>query len=188
MPLISSRTTLIHCPVHANMPSVSLTTTQLSKYFNRPISDISWGITAVLMLRSAGSIIFGIASDRWGRKWPFIVNMLLFIVLELGAGFAQTWPQFMACRALFGVGECLRSTLVRSLTQQPWVDCLEMPPPPRWKIVRMRRAELSQDCSSKDTLWDTCSRPLWLVVWSTRRLMDGGLFTGFVLLPSATTN
>ena len=37
----------------------------------------------MLMLRSAGSIIFGIAADRYGRKWPFILNNVLFIILEL---------------------------------------------------------------------------------------------------------
>lgn len=40
-------------------------------------------IFQVLMFRSVGSIIFGIAADRYGRKWPFIINNLLFIVLEL---------------------------------------------------------------------------------------------------------
>lgn len=55
------------------------------------------------MLRSVGAIIFGIAADRWNRKWPFVVNMLLFIVLELGAGFSQTWKQFLATRALYGI-------------------------------------------------------------------------------------
>ncbi len=35
------------------------------------------------MLRSVGSILFGIAADRYGRKWPFVVNNVLFIVLEL---------------------------------------------------------------------------------------------------------
>ncbi len=45
----------------------------------------------------------GIAADRYGRKWPFIVNNILFIVLELGTGFCQTYKQFLACRALFGV-------------------------------------------------------------------------------------
>lgn len=55
------------------------------------------------MLRSVGAVIFGIASDRWGRKWPFIVNNILFIVLELGTGFCQTYKQFLACRALFGI-------------------------------------------------------------------------------------
>ena len=55
------------------------------------------------MLRSVGSVAFGVASDRWGRKWPFIVNQVLFIVLELGTGFCQTYKQFLACRALFGI-------------------------------------------------------------------------------------
>ena len=48
-------------------------------------------------------ILSGIASDRYGRKWPFVVNNILFIVLELGTGFCNTYPQFLACRALFGV-------------------------------------------------------------------------------------
>ncbi|KAI1026571.1 hypothetical protein LB505_000648 [Fusarium chuoi] len=63
--------------------SVSLTVTSLSKTFDKSKTDITWGITLVLMFRSVGSIAFGIASDRYGRKWPFVVNNLLFIVLEL---------------------------------------------------------------------------------------------------------
>ena len=34
---------------------------------------------------------------------PFIVNNLLFIALELGTGFTQTYSQFLAVRALFGI-------------------------------------------------------------------------------------
>lgn len=55
------------------------------------------------MFRSVGSIAFGLAADRYGRKWPFVINNLLFIVLELGTGFCQTYKQFLACRALFGI-------------------------------------------------------------------------------------
>lgn len=32
-----------------------------------------------------------------------MVNNILFIALELGTGFCQTYKQFLACRALFGV-------------------------------------------------------------------------------------
>lgn len=35
------------------------------------------------MFRSVGAILFGIAADRYGRKWPFIVNNILFVALEL---------------------------------------------------------------------------------------------------------
>lgn len=83
--------------------TVSLTVADLATQFNKTTADITWGITLVLMFRSVGSTIFGIAADRYGRKWPFIVNNILFIVLELGTGFSQTYSQFLAVRALFGI-------------------------------------------------------------------------------------
>jgi SHS family lactate transporter-like MFS transporter len=48
--------------------------------------------------------VFGIFSDRFGRKWPLVFNLALIAVLELGAGFAQTFKQFLAVRSLFGIG------------------------------------------------------------------------------------
>lgn len=83
--------------------TVSLTVEDLAETFGKTKTDITWGITLVLMLRSIGSIIFGLAADRWGRKWPFVVNNVLFIVLELGTGFVGTYNQFLGVRALFGI-------------------------------------------------------------------------------------
>jgi len=70
--------------------TVSLTVSALAKEFDRSKKDITWGITLVLMLRSVGAIGFGLAADKWGRKWPFIINNLLFIILELATGFMTT--------------------------------------------------------------------------------------------------
>lgn len=83
--------------------TVSLTVEDLADTFGKETTQITWGITLVLMFRSVGSIIFGVAADRYGRKWPFVINNLLFIALELGTGFCQTYQQFLACRALFGI-------------------------------------------------------------------------------------
>jgi MFS family permease len=68
--------------------TVSLTVSNLATTFGKSATDITWGITLVLMFRSVGSILFGIAADRYGRKWPFIVNNILFIVLELVSSWA----------------------------------------------------------------------------------------------------
>lgn len=83
--------------------TVSLTVSDLAETFDKSAKDITWGITLVLMFRSVGAILFGLAADRYGRKWPFIFNNVLFIVLELGTGFCQTYSQFLAVRALFGI-------------------------------------------------------------------------------------
>ncbi|KAK6349435.1 hypothetical protein TWF696_005719 [Orbilia brochopaga] len=55
------------------------------------------------MLRSVGAITFGLASDRYGRKWPYIFNNILFIVFELATGFVNTYHQFLGVRACFGI-------------------------------------------------------------------------------------
>ena len=55
------------------------------------------------MLRSVGALISGFFSDRYGRKWPMIVNLGFFIVLELGSGFCQNLQQFLAVRSLYGI-------------------------------------------------------------------------------------
>jgi len=56
-------------------------------------------INASLLLQ----VIFGILSDRFGRKWPLVINLLLCASLELGAGFVSTFSQFLALRSLFGI-------------------------------------------------------------------------------------
>lgn len=54
------------------------------------------------MFRPLGAAIFGLAADRFGRKWPFIINNVLLIIFELATGFCKTYQQFLAVRALFG--------------------------------------------------------------------------------------
>ncbi|CAG8097883.1 unnamed protein product [Penicillium salamii] len=99
--------------------TVSLTITEISESFGVSYSDVSWvcipasvisrkltsrkGMTVTLMLRSVGAIIFGVLADRYGRKWPMITNLFLFIILELCSGFCQTLPQFLGVRALYGI-------------------------------------------------------------------------------------
>lgn len=59
--------------------------------------------TVTLMLRSVGALIFGTIADRYGRKWPMIINLGLFVILELAAGFCTTLSQFLAVRSLYGI-------------------------------------------------------------------------------------
>jgi MFS transporter, SHS family, lactate transporter len=83
--------------------TVSLTVPDLAETFGKTNTDITWGITLVLMLRSVGAITFGVAADRYGRKWPFIINNVLFIILELATGFCTTYESFLGVRSLYGI-------------------------------------------------------------------------------------
>ncbi|KAI0769936.1 MFS general substrate transporter [Fomes fomentarius] len=83
--------------------SVSLSVTRLGAQFNRDTHDITTAITLTLLFRSVGAVVFGIISDRFGRKWPLVANLLLIAVLELGSGFVTTFSAFLGVRSLFGV-------------------------------------------------------------------------------------
>ncbi|TMW66721.1 hypothetical protein Poli38472_014033 [Pythium oligandrum] len=83
--------------------TVSMTLEDLAESFGKTKTDITWGISVTLMLRAVGSTLFGIAADRYGRKWPFVVNNIMFIVLEIATGFCNSFEVFMVVRALFGI-------------------------------------------------------------------------------------
>lgn len=88
--------------------TVSLCITEISEDFGVENSAVSWGITVTLMLRSLGALIAGSLSDRFGRKWVMIANLALFIVFELGSGFAQNLSQFLGVRVSTTIYRWLR--------------------------------------------------------------------------------
>jgi MFS family permease len=75
-------------------------------------------ITLTLLFRTVGAVFFGVFSDRFGRKWPLVFNLLLVSVLELGAGFVQTFRQFLVLRSLFGARSICRVAVFENL-----IDC-----------------------------------------------------------------
>jgi MFS family permease len=83
--------------------ALSIQQVKLHKYYNTSITNISTAITLTLLLRSVGAAIFGLAGDKWGRKWPMVANMIVLGVLQIATIYSATFQQFLAVRALFGL-------------------------------------------------------------------------------------
>ncbi|ODQ77549.1 hypothetical protein BABINDRAFT_41397 [Babjeviella inositovora NRRL Y-12698] len=83
--------------------SVSLNASAIAKSLDVSVKDITWGITLVLMLRSVGSIAFGLWGDRYGSKYPLITCLGILIVIQIGTGFINSYKQFLGVRAIFGI-------------------------------------------------------------------------------------
>ncbi|KAJ1553403.1 hypothetical protein HK096_007982, partial [Nowakowskiella sp. JEL0078] len=66
-------------------------------------SVITSAITLTLLLRPVGALIFGLLADRFGRRWPLMIDVLLYSALELASGFAPDLNSFLIIRTFFGI-------------------------------------------------------------------------------------
>lgn len=83
--------------------ALSIQTVKLAKYYKTTNTNISTAITLTLLLRSVGAAIFGLAGDKFGRKWPMVINMLVLGALQIATIYSVTFNEFLAVRSLFGL-------------------------------------------------------------------------------------
>ena len=57
-----------------------------------------------LVMRPVGALIFGLMTDRYGRRIPLMTNVVFFSVVELACGFSPNLTFFLVMRALYGIG------------------------------------------------------------------------------------
>jgi SHS family lactate transporter-like MFS transporter len=71
--------------------------------FHTTKTAVSYATTLTLACRPIGAFLFGLAADRWGRRVPLMIDVLLYSFLEVLTGFAPNLRTFLILRALFGV-------------------------------------------------------------------------------------
>jgi MFS transporter, SHS family, lactate transporter len=77
---------------------------QVAADFHRPVDSIAFTLTASLLMRPVGAVLFGLMADRWGRRLPLILDIIFYSVVEVLSGFAPTYRVFLILRLLYGVG------------------------------------------------------------------------------------
>ena len=77
--------------------------TAIGKTFQVSDKTVALALTATLAFRPVGAFLFGLIADRYGRRLPLTLNLVLFAIVELSTGFAHSFAQFLLIRAIFGV-------------------------------------------------------------------------------------
>ncbi|KAG0936171.1 hypothetical protein G6F57_008094 [Rhizopus arrhizus] len=83
--------------------SVSLSATRIAATYGVTPSAVTSAITTTLMLRPIGALIFGALADKFGRRWPLMIDILLFSIINMASGFAPNLSTFIGLRAIFGI-------------------------------------------------------------------------------------
>jgi len=76
----------------------------IGKDFHKSIPEIALAITASLATRPIGAFIFGLLADRYGRRLPLMLDVLLYSAVEVASGFAPSYSVFLVLRLLYGIG------------------------------------------------------------------------------------
>ncbi|CAB4473130.1 major facilitator superfamily protein [Rhizophagus irregularis] len=71
--------------------------------FQMEPSVITGSITVTLCFRPLGAAIFGLLADRYGRRYPLMIDIILYSSMELASGFAPNFTVFIILRAIFGI-------------------------------------------------------------------------------------
>ena len=72
--------------------------------FNKTIPEMALTLTASLVMRPVGALIFGLMADRFGRKGPLMITIIFYSVMEILSGIAPTYRVFLLLRLLYGIG------------------------------------------------------------------------------------
>jgi len=76
----------------------------VAKDFHVTVPAVAFTLTASLATRPIGAFVFGLMSDRWGRRVPLMLDILFYSLMEVLSGLAPSYRTFFTLRLLYGVG------------------------------------------------------------------------------------
>jgi SHS family lactate transporter-like MFS transporter len=76
----------------------------LREVFNVSLPEMALVVTATGLAKVVGTVAFGAAADRFGRKLPFMIAVIWFSVFCGLSGLAWSYVSFLLLRILFGIG------------------------------------------------------------------------------------
>ena len=76
----------------------------VARDFHVSLVEMAATITASLAMRPVGAFFFGLLADRFGRRWPLMLDIVFFSIVEILSGLAPNYKVFFVLRLLYGIG------------------------------------------------------------------------------------
>ena len=87
----------------------------MTGFFHTTSSQVQLGLTASMIGLATGQLFFGPFSDKYGRRFPLIVAMCLFLLSTLGCIYSDTIMQFVGWRLVQGMAGAGGIVISRSI-------------------------------------------------------------------------
>ncbi|QJD97615.1 multidrug effflux MFS transporter [Mucilaginibacter robiniae] len=78
----------------------------IAKYLHTSVAEVSLSLSSFFVGISAGQLLYGPLLDRFGRKKPLLIGLVLYIIASVGCISAKTIEMLIALRFLQAIGSC----------------------------------------------------------------------------------
>lgn len=78
----------------------------IAKDLNTTVANVAMTLSSYFIGISAGQLLYGPLLDRYGRKKPLFIGLLVYIAASLGCVFVQDIDTFIGLRFIQAVGSC----------------------------------------------------------------------------------
>lgn len=91
---------------------------KIAHYYQTDLKAVQFSISTFLAGFAIGQLFWGTISDRYGRKWPTILSLLLFITATLACIYAVTIEQFWIARFFQAFAGCAGVVIARAIVNE----------------------------------------------------------------------
>ncbi|MFG2296527.1 Bcr/CflA family multidrug efflux MFS transporter [Streptomyces sp. NPDC048603] len=98
---------------------------QVTTALNSPAATIQLTLTACLAGMAVGQLVIGPMSDKWGRKRPLLVGMVMYVLATAVCAFAPTAEMLIGFRLLQGLAGSAAIVIARAVVRDLY-DGVEM--------------------------------------------------------------
>src|SRR4029079_15685982 len=92
----------------------------IAREFGTPIAAIEHSLAAFFLGLCLGQAMIGPVSDRFGRRWPILGGLALYILGATGCALARDPLTLDVARFVEAVGGCAGTVLSRACARGPW--------------------------------------------------------------------
>ncbi len=83
---------------------LTLVLTDVARDFHTDKAAVALTLTASLVMRPVGALLFGVIADRFGRRLPLMIDVVFYAIVEVFSGLAPSYKVFFGLRLLYGIG------------------------------------------------------------------------------------
>ncbi|WP_410879613.1 multidrug effflux MFS transporter [Myroides sp. DW712] len=91
---------------------------KMAQYYQTDLKAVQFSISTFLAGFAVGQLFWGIISDKYGRKWPTIASLLLFIAATIACIYAVSIEQFWVARFFQAFAGCAGVVIARAIVNE----------------------------------------------------------------------